>query len=281
MPKFDQVTIAGLGLIGGSLGMALRRRRAAKRIVGLSRSRDTIRKALARRAIHAGTTDARAAVRDADLVVIAAPVDLIVPMAGRLARMMRPGAVITDVGSTKAAIVAALRRLPNRVAFVGSHPIAGSEQRGLAAASPTLFDKASCVVTPAPGTSPAALRKVRALWEAAGLRVVAMSPAAHDRLLAAGSHLPHLVAFSLAASLDPTSLSIVPRSLLDMTRVAKSDAELWDDIFISNRDAVLTAASRYARAFAALLQPVAAGSRPRLRRLLARAQRHRHALERR
>ena len=127
MPQFKQVTIVGLGLIGGSLGMAAKRRHLAREVVGLSRSRSTIREAVKRRAIDRGTTDPREAVRNAELVILATPVDAIVPSATRLARLMRPGSILTDVGSTKARLVGALTRsLPNRIAFVGAHPIAGS-----------------------------------------------------------------------------------------------------------------------------------------------------------
>src|SRR3989338_377922 len=153
MTLFKQVTIVGLGLMGGSLGLAIRRNRLASTVVGLSSHAATLRRAKARGAINSGTTNAKQAVQDADLVVLATPVDTIVPLALRLTTWMRPGSILTDVGSTKATIVNALeRRLPRHVAFVGAHPLAGSEQRGIEAAEAWLFDGAVCVLTPTPHT---------------------------------------------------------------------------------------------------------------------------------
>lgn len=279
MPLFNQVTIVGLGLIGGSAGMAAKRRRLARTVVGLSRSMATVRRARARGAIDWGTTDPARAVRDADLVVLATPVDTLVPQALRLARLMRPGAVLTDVGSTKAAVVEALdRRLPSRVRFVGSHPVAGSEQRGLEAAEPRLFDGSLCVVTPTARTNRRALAAVSRFWTGLGMRVVTMSPARHDRCLAGGSHLPHLIAWALAGSVTP-GLPRAPRSFLDMTRLADSAPELWDDIFLSNRAPLLRALAAFAKELERLRRAIARGDRASLRRRLARAKARRDALE--
>ena len=277
-PLFDQVTIVGLGLIGGSIGLASRRYRAAKTVVGLSRRPDIIRRARARRAIDWGATDAARAVRDADLVIIATPVDDIVRYALKLARLMKPGAILTDVGSTKAAVVAALdRRLPRSAAFVGGHPIAGSERRGIEAADGNLFDDSICVLTPTARTNRNALAQVGRFWKRLGARVLPMAPARHDRLLAAGSHLPHAVAFALAGSADP-GLPKAPRSYLDMTRIAQSDPDLWDDIFLTNRRAVLAALDGFSRELRHLRAAIGRGDRTALRRRLARAQSRRRAL---
>ena len=273
------MTIVGLGLIGGSLGLALKRRRIAREVVGVSRRASTLRRAKARGAVDWGTTDLARGVRDADVVVLATPVDAILTQGRRAARLMRRGAILTDVGSTKAEIVRALERaVPSGVAFVGAHPLAGSEQRGIEAADPALFDRSLCVVTPTPHTPRAALAAVERLWHAAAGETIRMSPAAHDQALAGGSHLPHLIAYSLALAVDTTALPRGPRSFLDMTRVAKSDPELWDDIFLTNRAAVLAAARRFERALADLRGRLARQDRAGLRRLLARAQAKRRAL---
>ena len=280
-PLFGQLTIVGLGLIGGSVGMAAKRRRLARRVVGLSRRPATIRRARARGAIDWGTTDPARAVQNADLVILATPVDALIPQALRLARLMRPGAILTDAGSTKAAVVNALeRRLPDRVRFVGSHPIAGSERRGIAAAEPRLFDGSLCVVTPATSTDRRALAAVKRFWNRLGMRVVTMSPARHDRCLAGGSHLPHLIAFALAGSAAP-GLPRAPRSFLDMTRLAESAPDLWDDIFLSNRTHLLRALAAFAGELDRLRRAVARNDRAFLRRRLARAQRRRHAFKER
>ena len=279
MALFKQVTIVGLGLIGGSLGMAVKRKRLASTVVGLSRTRATLREAKRRRAIDAGTTDPREAVRDADLVILATPVDAIPPFAKRLSRFMKPGSVLTDVGSTKAAIVKAIEsRVPSGVSFVGGHPIAGSERHGLDAASGGLFDDSLCILTPTSRTAPRALAAVKRLWAPLVSGIVTMSPAQHDRLLAAASHLPHLLAFCLAAAAGRVPLRRSPRSLLDMTRLAESCPELWDDIFLTNRAPLRVAIGRFDREWRRLRAAVARGDRTELLRLLRRAQSARHAL---
>ncbi|MBI3087786.1 MAG: prephenate dehydrogenase/arogenate dehydrogenase family protein [Candidatus Omnitrophica bacterium] len=280
MARFNQVTIVGLGLIGGSLGMALRRRRLARRVVGLSRTASTARRAKARGAVDLGTTDPARAVRDADLVVLAGPVDSVVPQARRLARLMRPGAVLTDVGSTKRRIVAGLEgALLRRVAFIGAHPLAGSEQRGIAAARAELFDGAVCIVTATPKTDRRALRQVVRLWKPLVRRVVVMDPARHDRWLAAVSHLPHLIAFCLMESLEDGARAIAPRSFLDATRVAKSDPDLWDDILLTNREAVLAAMSRFERRWTAARRLLQRRNPRALQRFLRHAQALRRQLQ--
>ncbi len=255
MALVKQVTIVGLGLMGGSLGMALRQRRLAKRVVGISRNAATIALAKRRGAIDVGAATPEGAAAEADLVVLATPVDAIVPEALRLAPHMRHGAVLTDMGSTKGRIVAALERgLPSWLSFVGSHPLVGSEHRGIASARRDLLDGATCVVTRTPRSNEQALRLVSRLWKAVAARVVVMDPATHDRLLAAVSHLPHLLAFCLTGSTPTEALAVAPRSFLDVTRVAASHPDLWDDILLSNDRSVLAAMDRFERDWKRLRQ---------------------------
>ena len=280
MPIVNRLTIVGLGLIGGSLGLAVKRRHVAKEVIGLSRHPATLRRARASRAIDWGTTRVGEAVREADLIIVATPVDTIVPLAHRIATSMRPGSVLSDVGSTKAAIVGALERtLPPRIAFVGAHPLAGSEQQGLSAASPTLFDGSTCVLTPTMRTDRRALRRVDRFWSALGADVITMTPQAHDRLVARTSHLPHLLAYALTQAMTIAPLSRAPRSFLDMTRIAKSAPELWDDIFLSNRAELLDALRRFEQERRALRRAIVHGDRRTLRHLLTRAHAKRHALK--
>ena len=279
MPRVHQVTIVGMGLIGGSLGMAIKRRHLATTVVGLSRSPSTIRRAIQRGAIDTGTTDARRAVAAADLVIVATPVDCIVPQALRLARWMRPGSLLTDVGSTKAHIVMTLeRRLPRHVTFVGGHPLAGSEQRGIAAATPRLFDGSLCIVTRTARINRASLQRVTAFWKQVARRVIVMSPRQHDRILAATSHVPHLLAFSLVAASSPMRLPWAPPSFVEMTRVAKSDPDLWDDIFLTNREALLVMMDRFEQHWRVLRTLIARRDHTTLRRVLRRAHSLRYAL---
>ncbi len=259
--------------------MALRRRRVARAVVGVSRRPASWRRAKRLGAIDWGTTDLARAVAGAEVVVLATPVDAIVPCGRRAARSMRPGSVLTDVGSTKAAIIRALERgLPRGVPFVGAHPIAGSEQQGIGAATKRLFDGSVCLLTPTARTSPRALAAVRRFWTPLVGAVITMSPSQHDRLLAGISHLPHLVACSLVGAATG-SLPRLPQSFLDMTRIAQSDPDLWDDIFLSNRANLLEAMDRFERGWRRLRAAVARGDRVALRRLLRRAQAARHALE--
>ena len=280
MALFNRVTIVGLGLIGGSLGIAIRRKRLAREVVGLSRDASTLRRAKRRGAIDLGTTDAARAVADADLVILATPVDTIIPYTRRLAPHMKLGSILTDVGSTKAGIVQALERsLPAHIAFVGGHPLAGSEARGIGAAVPHLFDGAVCILTPTARTDRRALARVRRLWTSVASRVVTMSPAEHDRALAATSHLSHLVAACLTTSVPSAVCLHAAPSFLDMTRLSKSDPGLWDDIFFSNAAATLAAMDRFDRRWHALRALLAGRRRRDLRRLLRDAKRRRDALK--
>ncbi|PIQ83528.1 MAG: prephenate dehydrogenase [Candidatus Omnitrophica bacterium CG11_big_fil_rev_8_21_14_0_20_63_9] len=273
MALFRQVTIVGLGLIGGSLGMAIKRRRLAREVIGLGRKRPTLLAARRRGVIDRGETDPKRALRGADLLVIATPVDTIAPFAALFSRWLKPGAFVMDVGSTKAAIVrVAQKEMPDGVAFIGAHPIAGSEKRGLAAASATLFEDAVCVLTPTPRTPSAALSRARRFWRALGSDVITMSPQAHDRLLASTSHLPHALAYCLSRSVEIKPFRRAPPSLLDMTRIAKSDPELWDDILLANRKELLSAMARFERSWRALRSHVRSGRRDALRRFLIQAQ---------
>ena len=293
MARLPRVTIVGLGLIGGSLGLALKRRHLAREVVGVSRRSATLRLAKQRRAIDWGTTDAARAVRKADVVVLATPVGAIVPTAVRLAPFMRRGSILTDVGSTKAAIVRALeRRLPDGIAFVGAHPLAGSERRGFAAAQADLFDDSLCILTKTAKTSPTALSRVTRFWaalvspEARGgksrrgmRRVVVMAPATHDRVLAQVSHLPHVLAFCLAQAASPRARRLSPRSFLDATRVAKSDPALWRDILLSNQAALLAAMNRFDRGWTTARRLLRRRSPRALQQFLRHGQRLRQRLQ--
>jgi prephenate dehydrogenase len=279
MPQVNRAAIIGLGLIGGSLGMAIRHRRLAKTIVGYSRKPATLRAAKRRGAIDAGTTSLRAAVRDAELIVFAVPVDAIVPLARQAARFCRSGAVLTDVGSTKRRIVRTLERsLPRRVLFVGAHPLAGSEQRGIEAASRDLFRGSICVLTKTPSTNRQALRTVQQLWKPLVRRVLVMSPARHDQLLATTSHLPHLIAYNLVAATPRDGFPVAAPSFLGVTRLAKSDPDLWDDIFLSNRTELLRAVSRFDRHWRVLRKRLVPSRRAELHRFLTSAKSKRDAI---
>jgi prephenate dehydrogenase len=238
----ETLTIVGVGLIGGSVGLAARQRRVARRVVGVGLHRDTLDRARLQGVIDEACLDLAAAVRAADLVVFCTPVDHLVEQIVAAAPHCAAHAVLTDVGSTKAVIVHGVEeRLPAGAAFVGSHPLAGSEKQGSDHATPHLFSNRVTVVTPTARTPPAALERVSAFWAALGARVHRMSPEDHDEALALTSHLPHLLASALAGLLPPHLQDLTATGFRDTTRIAAGDAALWTAIFTQNRPALLRA----------------------------------------
>ncbi len=278
-PLFNKVVIIGLGLIGGSLGMALRRRRVARRVVGVDRLRSAMVKARAMGAIDGGAPRFSEAVAGADLVVIATPPASVVPTARRVARATRHRFLLTDVASVKGPIVAALNReLPSRISFVGGHPMAGSEQSGIKAADPELFIGAPCVVTRTAKTKGRALSSVRALWQSLGSKVTVLSPARHDALVAQVSHVPHLAAVGLTLIASPTSLNLAAGGFSDTTRIALSDPVLWRQICAMNRQPLADALDQFLIRLGQLRDLLTHENGIGLSRLLRAAQRRRQGL---
>ena len=246
---FDTVAIAGVGLIGGSLGMALRERGLARRVIGLARRDATIAEALSVGAIDEGSLEPEA-VREAELVVLAPPVLTIPPLVEALAPHLAPGAIVTDVGSTKAALMRCLEELvPPHADIVGGHPMAGSERGGVLAGRADLFEGAIWVLTRSPRTRPESLVRLTRLVQALGARPVEMEPELHDDAVARISHLPHVVAAALASAACAGEIEsellrlLVAGGFRDTTRIASSPPEMWRDICLTNRDAILAALS--------------------------------------
>lgn len=241
--EFGRVTIIGVGLIGGSLALALRARCLAREVVGVTRVPETITAARARGAIDRGTIDPVAGVEGADLVIVATPPDLIVPMARRVLPHLRPGAILTDAASVKADIVRsveALRPESGRAAFVGGHPMAGNEGRGLGAASAELFEGTAYLLTPTPSTPQAAVERLAGLARGVGAVPIVLDPEEHDRTVARVSHLPYLLAAALMGITGPEASAAGP-AFLGATRVAGSPVELWAQICRLNREPILDA----------------------------------------
>jgi prephenate dehydrogenase len=243
--QFRQVVIIGVGLIGGSLGLVLKQKGLAGSVVGVGRRVENLEKAVGLRAIDRYETQVRDAVHDADLVVLATPVQTYGTHLRDWGHALRSRAIVSDVGSVKGRLVEeAERLLPSGVHFVGAHPIAGREKSGVAYASPNLFHGARCVVTPTKQTDPQALDTICQLWEAAGSVVLSMDPFVHDWVLGSVSHLPHVAAFGLMHALQDLQEQMeVPIDLLDYsggglrdtTRIAASSPEMWRDISLANR----------------------------------------------
>ena len=236
-PLFNQVSIVGLGLIGGSLGIALRRGRVARRVIGFTQSETTLRRAKHKGAVDDGCTELCPDwLGSSDLVVIATPPLSVVPIARQIMRLTSHRFLLTDVASTKREIVRRIEKiLPSRIRFVGSHPMAGSERSGIQAADPDLFQGAACILTPTVCTDRSAVAKVSALWRGVGGRPVVLSPARHDALVAQISHVPHLAAAALVLSAQPEALELAAGGFTDATRIALSDPAIWSEICRTNR----------------------------------------------
>ncbi|MGE5190560.1 MAG: prephenate dehydrogenase [Gemmatimonadota bacterium] len=251
----ERIGIVGLGLIGGSLALALSGRRGGPEVWGCDRRRAYARQALDAGAISRACTEREIAA--CDVVVVCVPVLQSVSLIRRLGARMRPGSVLTDAGSVKAGIVRAGEAAMARgAAFVGGHPIAGTENSGYPAAFPGLFRGRTVIVTPTPESGSAAVRRVEALWRRVGARVLRMDARTHDHVFAYVSHLPHAVAYALVhavATLDSrVPLGYTAGGFRDFTRIASSNPVMWKDIVLQNREEVLRATRHYRRNFALL-----------------------------
>lgn len=274
---FPQVAVLGLGLIGGSIALDLKKNRLAKRVVGYNRSAASRRSALRRKACDAVFSDPTKAVAGADLVILATPVRHIPALAKQIAPYLKPGAVVTDVGSTKEKIVVqAGRFLKSGNPFVGGHPIAGTEQSGMAAAVSGLFQKRWWILTPvADSKSRQAVIRLSGLLKKLGARVTVMTPREHDRILAAVSHLPHMVAYSLMHAVMPykkgRALRFAGSSFRDVTRITSSSAEMWTDICLENRDSILAWIQSFETILSKLKRNLAKGKAKELNRFFSKA----------
>ncbi|MDH4303010.1 MAG: prephenate dehydrogenase/arogenate dehydrogenase family protein [Nitrospira sp.] len=278
---FKQVAIIGVGLIGGSLGMILRRKALADHVVGIGRRVENLKTAVALGAIDRYVDDPQEGVRGADLVVLATPVDTYERHLQEWAHCLAPGSIVSDVGSVKGTLVERSEAaMPAGVHFVGAHPIAGKEKTGVAAGSDQLFKGARCILTPTKRTDATALERVKQLWEETGSIMLTMDPHLHDQILGAVSHLPHVAAFALMNALSELRDQALPAldlaahsggGLRDTTRIAASSPEMWRDIFLWNRDNVVLYIDRYTRALEELKHLIAAGDGAGIEKALERA----------
>lgn len=279
--RIEKLVVIGVGLIGASCALAMRAAGAVRQVVGVGRSPENLRRALARGVIDRAVTlgdDWTREVTDADFVLIAIPVAQYRATLAALAPALGIRAVITDAGSTKQDVVLAARELLNEhlPQFVPGHPIAGNEHSGADAGDASLYVGRQVILTPLPETSPAALCRVEEFWTMCGARVERLDPARHDRILAAVSHLPHLLAFTLVAELAsrPDSaeyMSNAGSGFRDFTRIAGSSPEMWRDVALANRDALLTELGAYRSALDALMLSIEHDDRAALDAMLGRA----------
>ncbi|GKS56795.1 prephenate dehydrogenase [Nitrospira sp.] len=287
-PPFHHVAIIGVGLIGGSLGMILRKEGWAKSVIGVGRRIENLKTAVALGAIDRYVADPDEGVSDADLVVLATPVDTYQQHLQHWGGRLRPGTIVTDVGSVKGRLVAqAESLLPHHVRFVGAHPIAGKEKTGVAAGSVSLFRGARCILTPTERTDADALEAVHRMWELTGCTVLTMDPMLHDKILGAVSHLPHVAAFALMNALSDVRDHQVPEldlqthsggGLRDTTRIAASSPEMWRDICVWNRDNLVQLIEVYERHLAHFKSLIRSGDGPGLEKEMEQAKLERERL---
>jgi len=276
---FNKIVIVGVGLIGGSLGLAVKKKRLAKEVVGLCRRRSSLKKALKARAVDWGTIDARKASVNADFIIIATPAGSIVRLAKEISKYLKRGAIITDVGSVKEALVGAIEHIiPAGIHFIGGHPMAGSEQGGVIFAKEDIFEQSLCILTKTKKTDVGALRRVASFWKALGVRVSVTDVFTHDKRVAQVSHLPHLIAQSLCLSADGESLRYASGSFRDTTRVASLNTKVWIDIFKLNRKHLLVSLDRYIRVLKQARRDLAKNDFTRLKMKIEKASRIRTAL---
>jgi prephenate dehydrogenase len=248
---FERVAVIGVGLIGGSFALALKAAKACGQVVGAGRNRANLQLARERGVIDSIAADAVAAAHGADLVLVAAPVAQFPRIFHDIAPVLGPRALVTDGGSTKRDVVSAATALGRKIAqFVPAHPIAGAERSGAGAASAELYRGKRVVLTPLPENSESTVKKVQEVWAACGARVTRMAPEEHDAVLAAVSHLPHLLAFALVREIAargnaPQLFSFAAGGFRDFTRIASSHPEMWRDICIANSDYLLQELDRY------------------------------------
>jgi prephenate dehydrogenase len=250
--RWNKVTLIGVGLLGGSLGMALRKRRLARSVVGFVRRKWSVAECKRVGAVTLATQDLKGAVEGADLVVLCTPIAQMRPLVVEMLPALSPGAIVTDVGSVKGSVVRELERLlaNSGAHFVGSHPMAGSERTGVAAARADLFVDAVCVITPTRSSDQAAVRKVERLWKSVGSRLLRLTPEVHDEMVSRSSHLPHVIATQLVNLVlrpdQPKQQAILcANGFRDTTRIASGSPEMWRDIALANRDNLLRALSAF------------------------------------
>lgn len=275
MIHFTNVTIIGVGLIGGSLAKVLKTKKLAGRITGAGRSRETLELALKIGVIDRLGQGISHAVEDADLVVLASPVGTFERIVREIGPHLKKGAILTDVGSVKGALIRKIEDvIPSGIRYVPAHPIAGREKSGVAESTETLFQDRRCILTPTIRTDKKALEAVQEMWIAAGAEVTVMDADLHDKVFAAVSHLPHVAAFAMMCAVAELNtgtedyLQFSGAGFRDFTRIAASSPEMWKDICIMNRDNLIQMIDRYVSSLNRFKREIIAGDEKRLEKHL-------------
>lgn len=267
----EKLALIGVGLIGGSLVQALREQKAVAEVVGVGRSVENLMLAKSLGVVDDYTHDVAEAVRDADMVVIATPVGAFAQILSEVLPALGPNAIVTDVGSVKREIIqSAIDVMGDKVAqFVAAHPVAGSEKSGVGAANPQLFVDHNIILTPLPETNPAFKTRVEEMWHLTGARVVDMDAELHDQILGVTSHLPHVIVYTLINYLAQQNeqemhYQFAAGGLYDLTRIASSDAVMWSDIFLNNKDKIINIVRDYAAELNTLADQIEADDKTQL-----------------
>lgn len=277
-PLFDKIALVGIGLIGSSLARVIRREGIARHIAISTRSAATLARAEELGLGDSYSTDAKVAVKDADLVIVSVPVGSSGIVAADIAPALKPGAILTDVGSTKASVIAQMApHVPAGVHFIPGHPLAGTEKSGPDAGFADLFENRWCIFTPLPDTDAAALDKLSEFWRRCGSNIDTMDPEHHDMTLAIVSHLPHIIAYNIVGTADDlesvTKSEVIKYSasgFRDFTRLAASDPTMWRDVCLHNKDAILEMLARFSEDLASLQRAIRWGDGDKLFEMFTR-----------
>lgn len=281
--NFNNITIIGIGLIGSSFALALKKRGFKGTITGIGRREEYLALAKEKGIIDRCTSSYSKGVKSADLIMLASPVGQFEEIAGRIGESIKKGAIVTDVGSVKGDIIRkVVPRMPEGVSFIGGHPIAGKECPGFEAADPDLFENAKYIITPAARTDKEAQKKVEDLWRSVGARIVIMTPEEHDKIFAAVSHLPHVAAYALVNSISEIEDGILENGgngLKDMTRIALSPTELWRDICACNRKEILESLKIFSSSISGMIKLIEESDWDALEKEFIRAKEARQSVE--
>ncbi|MGN6536608.1 MAG: prephenate/arogenate dehydrogenase family protein [Mesorhizobium sp.] len=277
-PLFEKIALVGIGLIGSSLARVVRRENLARHIAIATRSPSTLKRAEELGLGDSYSTDLGEAVRDADLVIVSVPVGSSAEVAEEIAPALKKGAILTDVGSTKASVIAQMQPFVTEdVHFIPGHPLAGSEKSGPDAGFAELFENRWCIFTPLPGTDPAALEKLSEFWRRCGSNIDTMDAEHHDMVLAIVSHLPHIIAYNIVGTADDLEsvakgevIKYAASGFRDFTRLAASDPTMWRDVCLHNKDAILEMLARFSEDLASLQRAIRWGDGEKLFDLFTR-----------
>ena len=278
MRLFNKIAIVGVGLIGGSMALEIKKKRLAHSVIGISRHKKSIAIARRRRAIDFGGTSLTL-IKEADLIILATPVAKIIESLPRVFELAKDRAIIIDVASTKAEVLKTANKFATgKKNFIGCHPLAGSEKRGISNASLNLFQDSLCILTPGRIVEKGALKKIRHFWQRLGAKTLVVSPQTHDRILAFTSHLAHILAFSLISTVPSEYLKFAASGLKDTTRIASSDAQIWEDIFITNNKELISSLDSFEDFIMQFKKALKRKDRKLLHKFLRNAKRKRDSL---